>query len=164
MKYGFIQHDMVELTRAVLGTMAFMGNEILVRLRSPLIIFLPTILIISLPIDRILLTCDLSPQILPPFEYASSCLCSSSLGKNLFIWVILKSCDVLEGFLRCGTDEILEIFIIVKKLWVFDLFNFESFWVKALLFELLFVDLFLLFGILWWILLPQPIHHLHLND
>jgi hypothetical protein len=63
-----MQQEMVELTRAVLGTMALMGKEILVRFRSPLMIFLPTILIISLPMERILLTCDLSPQILPPFE------------------------------------------------------------------------------------------------
>ena len=63
-----MQQETVELTRAVLETMALMGKEIRVRLRSPLIIFLPTILIISLPIDLILLTWDLSPQILPPLE------------------------------------------------------------------------------------------------
>lgn len=63
-----MQQEMVELTRAVLGTMALMGKEILVRFRSPLMIFFPTILIISLPIERILFTCALSPQILPPFE------------------------------------------------------------------------------------------------
>ena len=63
-----MQQETVELTSAVLETMALMGKEILVRLRSPLMIFLPTILIISLPIDLILLTCDLSPQTLPPLE------------------------------------------------------------------------------------------------
>lgn len=63
-----MQQETVELTSAVLETMALMGKEILVRLRSPLMIFLPTILIISLPIDLILLTWDLSPQILPPLE------------------------------------------------------------------------------------------------
>ena len=56
MKYGFIQHDIVEFYKAVFGTMALMGKDILVRLRSPEMIFLPTIFIISLPIDRILLT------------------------------------------------------------------------------------------------------------
>lgn len=56
MKYGFMQQETVELTNAVLETIALMGKEILVRLRSPLMIFLPTILIISLPIDLILLT------------------------------------------------------------------------------------------------------------
>lgn len=63
-----MQQETVELTSAVLETMALMGKEIRVRLRSPLMIFLPTILIISLPIDLILLTWDLSPQILPPLE------------------------------------------------------------------------------------------------
>lgn len=55
-KYGFMQQDMVEFSRAVLGTMTLMGKEMRVRLRSPLMIFLPTILIISLPMERILLT------------------------------------------------------------------------------------------------------------
>jgi len=56
MKYGFIQHDIVEFSRAVFGTIALIGKDILVRLRSPEMIFLPTILIISLPMDLILLT------------------------------------------------------------------------------------------------------------
>ena len=56
MKYGFMQHDTVEFYRAVLGTIALMGKDILVRFRSPDMIFLPTIFIISLPMDRILLT------------------------------------------------------------------------------------------------------------
>jgi hypothetical protein len=37
-------------------------------LRSPEIIFFPTILIISFPIERILWTWTLSPQIFPPLE------------------------------------------------------------------------------------------------
>lgn len=78
-----MQQDMVEFSSAVFGTIALIGKDILVRLRSPLMIFLPTIFIISFPIERILLTCTLSGQIFPPFEYAYSCLCSSSLGKNL---------------------------------------------------------------------------------
>jgi hypothetical protein len=41
MKYGFMQQDIVEFYRAVFGTIALMGKEIL---------------IISLPMDRILLT------------------------------------------------------------------------------------------------------------
>ena len=52
--------------------MALMGKEILVRLRSPLMIFLPTILIISLPMDLILLTWTLSVQTFPPLEWAPS--------------------------------------------------------------------------------------------
>jgi hypothetical protein len=56
MKYGFMQQDIVEFYRAVFGTIALMGKEIRVKLRSPLMIFFPTILIISLPMDRILLT------------------------------------------------------------------------------------------------------------
>jgi hypothetical protein len=51
-----MQQLMVEFSRAVLGTIALMGKLILVKFRSPLMIFLPTILIISLPIERILLT------------------------------------------------------------------------------------------------------------
>lgn len=164
MKYGFMQHEIVELTSAVLGTIALIGNEILVKLRSPLIIFFPTILIISLPMERILLTWDLSPQILPPFEYASSCLCSSSFGKNLIMGVILKSWDQLKGFFGGWSDEFLKILIIIKELWVLDLFNFESFGVEPLLFELLFINLFLLFGVLRATLLPEPVHHLHFND
>ena len=65
-----MQHDIVEFYSAVLGTIALMGKDMRVRLRSPLIIFLPTILIISFPIDLILLTCTLSAHIFPPFEYA----------------------------------------------------------------------------------------------
>jgi hypothetical protein len=60
--------DIVEFYRAVLGTIALIGKEIRVRLRSPLIIFLPISLIIYLPMDLILSTCFLLPQILPPFE------------------------------------------------------------------------------------------------
>ena len=82
-----MQQETVELTRAVRGTMALMGKEMRVRLRSPLMIFLPTILIISLPMLRILLTCTLSEQTLPPFEWAASCRCYSSLGKVLGLWV-----------------------------------------------------------------------------
>ena len=63
-----MQQETVELTSAVRGTMTLMGKEIRVRLRSPLISFFPTILSISLAVDRILFTCDLSPQILPPLE------------------------------------------------------------------------------------------------
>jgi len=63
-----MQQDIVEFSSAVLGTIALIGNEIRVKFRSPVIIFFPTILIISLPIDRILFTWILSPQILPPFE------------------------------------------------------------------------------------------------
>ena len=48
--------DMVEFYRAVFGTIALMGKEILVRFRSPLIIFFPTIFVVSFPIDRILFT------------------------------------------------------------------------------------------------------------
>ena len=46
-------HAMVEFYKAVFGTIALIGNEIRVRLRSPLIIFLPINLIIYLPIDLI---------------------------------------------------------------------------------------------------------------
>jgi hypothetical protein len=56
MKYGFMLQDIVEFSRAVLGTIALMGKDIRVRLRSPVINFFPTILIISLPTERILLT------------------------------------------------------------------------------------------------------------
>ena len=63
----------VEFSKAVLGTIALMGKDILVRLRSPLIIFLPISLIIYLPTDLILSTCFLSPHILPPFEWPNSC-------------------------------------------------------------------------------------------
>lgn len=75
MKYGSMQpeiklmlHPIVEFYSAVLGTMDLMGKDILVRLKSPLIIFLPISLIISLPIDLIFLTCYLSSQYLPPSE------------------------------------------------------------------------------------------------
>jgi hypothetical protein len=73
----------VEFYNAVLGTMALMGKDMRVRLRSPVINFFPTILIISFPIDRILFTWDLSEQIFPPLLWAYSCRGSSSLGKNL---------------------------------------------------------------------------------
>ncbi len=63
-----MQQDIVEFYRAVFGTIAFIGKDILVRFKSPLMIFFPTIFIISLPIERILLTWILSPQTLPPFE------------------------------------------------------------------------------------------------
>lgn len=46
-------HAIVEFYKAVFGTIAFIGNEIRVKLRSPLIIFLPINLIIYLPIDLI---------------------------------------------------------------------------------------------------------------
>ena len=46
-------HAIVEFYKAVFGTIAFIGNEILVRLRSPLTNFLPINLIIYLPIDLI---------------------------------------------------------------------------------------------------------------
>ena len=77
MKQGFMQHETVEFQRAVLGTITLIGKEILVKFKSPLIIFFPTILIIYLPMFLILLTCVLSPQIFPPLEQASSCLGSS---------------------------------------------------------------------------------------
>jgi hypothetical protein len=59
---------MVEFSNSVFGTIALIGNEILVRLRSPLMSFLPISLIISFPIDLIFDTCFLLPQILPPLE------------------------------------------------------------------------------------------------
>ena len=74
---------MVEFYNSVFGTIALIGKEILVRLRSPLISFFPMSLIISLPMDLILLTCFLFPQILPPFECPNSCRWSSSFGGNL---------------------------------------------------------------------------------
>jgi len=80
MKYGIEQPKLenmiqaiIEFYRAVLGTIALIGKVILVKLRSPLIIFLPISLIISFPIDLILSTCFLFPHTLPPFECASSC-------------------------------------------------------------------------------------------
>lgn len=72
-----MQQDMVEFSNAVLGTIDLMGKEILVRLRSPLMIFLPMSLIISLPVERTFLICISSAQIFPPLEYACSCRCSS---------------------------------------------------------------------------------------
>jgi hypothetical protein len=63
-----MQHDKVEFYKAVLGTIALMGKDIFVKFKSPVMIFLPTSLIISFPIERILLTCVLSPHILPPLE------------------------------------------------------------------------------------------------
>lgn len=65
-------HPKVEFYNAVFGTIAFIGNEILVKFKSPLIIFFPINLIIYFPIDLILDTCFLSPQILPPFEWPNS--------------------------------------------------------------------------------------------
>ena len=157
-----MQQEIVEFTSAVLGTIALIGKDILVRFKSPLMIFLPTIFIISFPIERILLTCALSPQILPPLEYAKSCRCSSSLGKNLLMLSILEGGDELLGLFGRGGDEILEVLVIIEKLGVFDLLDFESLGIEALLLELLLVDLLLLFGLLGTPLLPQPVHHLHL--
>lgn len=51
----FLQPN-VQFSRAVFGTMAFIGKETLVRLKSPLIIFFPIRTIISFPIARTLLT------------------------------------------------------------------------------------------------------------
>ena len=49
-------HPKVEFSRAVLGTIALIGNDILVKLRSPLMIFFPINFIIYFPIDLTLLT------------------------------------------------------------------------------------------------------------
>jgi hypothetical protein len=65
-----MQHDIVEFYSAVFGTIDFIGNDILVKLRSPLIIFLPINFIISLPVDRTFFICISSAQTFPPFEYA----------------------------------------------------------------------------------------------
>lgn len=63
-----MQQDMVEFSRAVLGTIALIGKEMRVRLRSPVMIFFPTILIISLPMDLILVIWVLSPHTFPPLS------------------------------------------------------------------------------------------------
>ena len=46
-------HPKAEFYKAVLGTIALIGKEIRVKLRSPLMIFLPISLIIYFPIDLI---------------------------------------------------------------------------------------------------------------
>ena len=79
-----MQLAIVEFSKAVFGTIALIGKEILVRFKSPLINFLPMSLIISFPMDLIFSTCDLLPQTLPPFECPSSCRWSPSFSKNLF--------------------------------------------------------------------------------
>lgn len=56
------------LSSALLGTMALMGKGILVRLKSPLMIFLPMILIISLPMPLMRSTCFWSSHSRPPLE------------------------------------------------------------------------------------------------
>jgi len=63
-----MQQLRVEFYKAVFGTIAFIGKDILVKFKSPLIIFFPISLIIYFPMALILLTCFWSPQILPPFE------------------------------------------------------------------------------------------------
>ena len=83
MKQGLRQHEVVEFQRAVVGTITFMGKDTLVKLKSPLIIFLPINFIIYRPTDRNLFTWFLSPQILPPLGYACSWRCSSPFGKSL---------------------------------------------------------------------------------
>lgn len=70
----YILHPRVEFYNAVFGTIAFIGNDIRVKFKSPLIIFLPINFIIYFPIDLIFVTCFLSPHILPPFECPNSCL------------------------------------------------------------------------------------------
>ena len=69
----YLLHPIVEFYNAVFGTIALIGNDILVRLKSPVIIFLPINFTISLPIDLIFFTWDLSSQNFPPSEYASWC-------------------------------------------------------------------------------------------
>lgn len=61
---------------------------------------------------------------------------------------VLEGGDQLLCLLGGGCDEFLEIFIVVKELGIFDLFDFEAFRVESFLFELLLIDLFLLFGLL----------------
>lgn len=56
----------IEVSRAVLGIMALMGNEILVRFKLPDKIFFPIYLTISFPTPLILDFTPLSEQIWPP--------------------------------------------------------------------------------------------------
>lgn len=52
-EYIYLLHPKVEFSRAVFGTIALIGKEILVKFKSPLIIFFPISFIIYFPIDLI---------------------------------------------------------------------------------------------------------------
>lgn len=97
---NFSLHPRVEFSKAVLGTIALIGKEILVKFKSPLIIFFPINFIISLPIDLIFDTCLASPQIFPPFECPNSCLGYYSSGKNLNLLIYTSSQRLYQQVLK----------------------------------------------------------------
>lgn len=135
-----------------------MGNEILVRLRSPLINFLPINFIIYLPMDLIFETCFLFPQIFPPLEWPNSCLCYYSFGQNLpYDFRVLVTIDDYLCLLRSGSYVSLIISVKVNNGLLFALLNFKPFWIKSLFLQFFLINIVDLFGRA----LPHPADHFH---
>lgn len=72
----------------------------------------------------------------------------------------LESTDNLQGLFGSRLDESLVVlFKVVDELLILDFFDFKSFWVEALLLELILVHFLLLLLVA---LFPEPTHHFHL--
>jgi hypothetical protein len=70
---------------------------------------------------------------------------------------VLEGAYESDGLLWGGADIALVVFVPVEQLLLVELLDLDCLWVEAFLFELLFVNLLLLFSVF----LEQPTHHLH---